>query len=192
MITASSGDGGYGAQYPATSPYVVAVGGTTLALNAGNSYKSETAWANGGSGCSAYEAKPVWQADYGCAKRTEVDVSADADPNSGAAIYDTYGYLGWVQVGGTSLSSPLIAAVYALSGNTTNGTAPYSNPAALHDVTSGSNGSCSPSYLCTAGVGYDGPTGLGTPNGLAAFGGAPPAPDFSLSVSPSSQGGVQG
>ena len=195
VITASAGDSGYGARYPAASPYVVAVGGTSLSLNADNSYKSETAWSGTGSGCSAYEAKPSSQAGYGCARRTIADVSADADPNSGAAVYDTYGYSGWVQVGGTSLASPLIAAVYALSGNTSNGAAPYANPTALHDVTSGSNGSCSPSYLCTAGVGYDGPTGLGSPNGLAAFGGGPPpppAPDFSVAVSPSSQTVTQG
>jgi subtilase family serine protease len=176
VITASAGDSGYGAGYPAASPYVVAVGGTSLSVNADNSYRSETAWSGTGSGCSAYEPKPSSQTGYGCAMRTIADVSADADPNSGAAVYDTYGYSGWVQVGGTSLASPLIAAVYALSGNTSNGAAPYANPTALHDVTNGSNGSCSPSYLCTAGVGYDGPTGLGSPNGLAAFGGAAPPP----------------
>ena len=195
ILTASTGDSGYGVEYPAASPKVVAVGGTTLNLNPDNSYKSETAWVDGGSGCSAYEVKPASQSGLGCGRRTVADVSADADPNTGAAIYDTFGYTGWVQVGGTSLSSPLIAAVFALSGNTSNGAAPYANPSALHDVTSGSNGSCGGSFLCTAGVGYDGPTGLGTPNGLAAFGGAaspPPAPDFSFGVSPSSQTVTQG
>ena len=190
MITASTGDAGYGVEYPAASPYVVAVGGTTLALNGDNTYAGETAWVDGGSGCSTYEPKPSVQTDSGCSKRAVADVSADADPNTGAAVYDSVPYSGqsgWFQVGGTSLASPLIAAVYALSGNTSNGLAPYGNPGALHDVTGGSNGTCSPSYLCTAGPGYDGPTGLGTPNGLAAFAGAPPAPDFSLSVSPSSQ-----
>ena len=195
VITASTGDSGYGVQYPASSPYVVAVGGTTLSLNADNSYKGETAWRDGGSGCSAYETKPAFQSGLGCARRTVADVSADADPNTGAAIYDTYGYGGWVAVGGTSLSAPLIAGVYALSGNTSNGAAPYANPGALHDVKSGSNGTCSPASLCTAGVGYDAPTGLGTPNGLAAFGGVappPPAPDFALAVSPASQTVTQG
>ena len=194
MITASSGDNGYGVEYPAASPNVVAVGGTTLSVNgsSGNySWGGETAWAGTGSGCSRYEPKPGVQNDPGCSKRTVVDVSADADPNSGAAVYATYGSTAWVQVGGTSLASPLIAAIYALSGNTSNGSAPYGNTGALHDVTSGSNGSCSPSYLCKAGVGYDGPTGLGTPNGLAAFNSsAPPPPppaDYTLAVSPSSQ-----
>jgi len=192
VITASTGDSGYGVEYPASSPDVVAVGGTTLNLNSDNTYASETAWVDGGSGCSAYEAKPSWQHDTGCTHRTVADVSADADPNTGAAVYDTYGYGGWLQVGGTSLSSPLVASVFALSGNTSNGSAPYSDPGGLNDVTSGSNGSCSPAYLCTAGPGYDGPTGLGTPNGLAAFGSAAVSPDFSLSASPSSRTVTQG
>jgi subtilase family serine protease len=194
VITFSSGDNGFGVEYPASSPYVVAVGGTTLSVNTngpGNySWGGETAWGGSGSGCSKYEPKPGLQKDSGCSKRTVVDVSADADPDSGAAVYATYGSTAWVQVGGTSLASPLIAAVYALSGNTSNGSAPYGNSGALHDVTSGSNGSCSPTYLCTAGTGYDGPTGLGTPNGLAAFNSSappPPTADYTLAVSPSSQ-----
>ena len=193
VITASTGDSGYGVEYPASSPYVVAVGGTTLNLNSDNTYASEAAWVDGGSGCSANEkAKPSWQHDSGCPTRMVADVSADADPNTGAAVYDTYGYSGWVQVGGTSLSSPLVASVYALSGNTTNGSAPYGDPGDLHDVTSGSNGSCSTAYFCTAGPGYDGPTGLGTPNGTTAFASTSATPDFSLSSSPSSRTVAQG
>jgi subtilase family serine protease len=174
-ITFSSGDGGYGVEYPAASQYVTAVGGTSLTLNANNTYKSETVWSGAGSGCSAYEPKSSWQKDTGCARRTVADVAADADPNTGAAIYDTVRYQGrsgWFQVGGTSLSSPLIAAVYALAGNATStndGSYSYSHTSALHDVTSGSNGSCGGSYLCTGKVGYDGPTGNGTPNGSSAF-----------------------
>ena len=198
-ITASTGDSGYGVQYPAASRYVTAVGGTSLNVNSDGSWKSETAWSGAGSGCSRYIGKPSWQTDTGCGRRTVADVSADADPNTGAAVYDSYAYqgeTGWFQVGGTSLSSPLIASTYALSGNAsslTAGSTPYSNTSLLHDVTGGSNGSCGGSYLCTATVGYDGPTGLGTPNGLAAFGGTsggspppPPQPDFSVGVSPSS------
>ena len=184
-ITASSGDAGYGVEYPAASKYVTAAGGTTLNLNADNSYKGESAWVDGGSGCSVYESKPSWQTDSGCSRRTVVDVAADADPNTGAAVYDSVpssGQSGWLQVGGTSLSSPLLAAVYALAGNTgsiNNGSALYANAgtSSLHDVTTGSNGSCSPAYLCTAGAGYDGPTGVGSPNGTGAFspsGGNPP------------------
>jgi len=180
-ITVSSGDNGYGVEYPAASQYVTAVGGTTLNLNADNTRSSETAWSGAGSGCSAYEAKPSWQHDSGCARRTVADVSADADPNTGAAVYDSTPYClignffcttGWYQVGGTSLASPLIAAVYALAGNaavTTYGSFPYSNTLWLYDVTSGSNGTCGGSYLCTAGLGYDGPSGLGTPIGTGGF-----------------------
>jgi hypothetical protein len=174
-ITFSSGDGGYGVEYPAASQYVTAVGGTTLNLNADNTYKSESVWSGAGSGCSAYEPKPTWQTDAGCGLRTVADVAADANPNTGAAVYDTVRYQGrsgWFQVGGTSLASPLVAAVYALAGNATStvdGQYPYLHTTSLHDVTSGSNGRCGGSYLCTGVVGYDGPTGNGTPNGTSAF-----------------------
>ena len=173
-ITFSSGDNGYGVEYPAASQYVTAVGGTTLILNANNTRNNETVWSGAGSGCSAYEPKPSWQNDTRCIRRTVADVAADADPNTGAAIYDsvTYqGQAGWFQVGGTSLASPIIASAYALAGNganTVDGSYPYSH-LYLFDVTSGGNGSCSGSYLCTGEVGYDGPTGNGTPNGTAAF-----------------------
>jgi subtilase family serine protease len=176
-ITFPAGDSGYGVYYPAASQYVTAVGGTTLTLNSNNTRASEAAWSGTGSGCSAYEPKPTWQKDAGCARRTVADVSADGDPNTGAAIYDSYGFegfKGWFEVGGTSLSSQLIGSIYALAGNgtaTTYGSYPYANdtPSTLYDVTKGSNGLCSPSYLCTAGKGYDGPTGLGTPIGTGAF-----------------------
>jgi subtilase family serine protease len=174
-ITASSGDSGYGVDYPAASPYVTAVGGTTLNLNPDNTRASETAWSGAGSGCSAYEPKPSWQADAGCAHRTVADVSAAADPATGAAVYDSNGYQGqkgWFRIGGTSLSAPLIAAVYALAGNgasTSYGSYPYSNATSLFDVRSGSNGNCGGSYLCTATTGYDGPTGVGSPAGSAGF-----------------------
>jgi len=174
-ITASAGDTGDSVSYPAASPYVTAVGGTTLTLTNTNTRANETVWSSTGSGCSAYEPKPSWQTDTGCTHRTVADVSADADPYTGASVYDTAGYSGqsgWFQVGGTSLSAPLIAAMYALAGNgtaTTSGSYPYSQTGSLFDVTSGTNGSCTPSYLCTAGPGYDGPTGLGTPNGTGAL-----------------------
>jgi hypothetical protein len=191
-ITASAGDSGYGVSWPASSQYVTAVGGTTL-TSAPTTTRgwTETVWKGTGSGCSKYEPKPSWQHDAGCARRTVADVAADADPNTGLGVYDTYdscgssslcdlllslglaqGADGWVQVGGTSLSSPLIASVYALAGNTGStvyGSYPYSHSASLHDVTSGSNGSCGGSYLCTAKPGYDGPTGLGTPGGTGGF-----------------------
>jgi subtilase family serine protease len=175
-ITASSGDGGYGVEWPAASPNVTAVGGTSLTASNGTRGWSETAWSGAGSGCSAYETEPAWQQNLGlagCTKRMVADVSAVADPNTGVAVYDTYGTSGWLVFGGTSVASPIIASVYALAGNSasvTSGSYPYSQPGSLNDVSSGSNGkSCAPSYLCTAGAGYDGPTGLGTPNGTGSF-----------------------
>ncbi|NEA51415.1 putative Ig domain-containing protein [Streptomyces sp. SID10815] len=177
-ITVSAGDSGYGAEYPATSQYVTAVGGTALTTSSGSRGWSESVWNTNstegtGSGCSAYDPKPSWQTDTGCAKRMEADVSAVADPATGVAVYDTYGGSGWAVYGGTSASAPIIAGVYALAG--TPGSAdypakyPYSHTGNLYDVTSGSNGSCSTSYFCKATTGYDGPTGWGTPNGTAAF-----------------------
>jgi subtilase family serine protease len=173
-ITVSSGDSGYGVEYPAASQYVTAVGGTTLNWN--GTTRTETAWSGAGSGCSAYEPKPGWQSGITtCANRAVADVSAVADPNTGVAVYDTVRYQGqsgWFKVGGTSVSSPIIAAVYALAGNASNvvaGSYPYSQTAALIDVTSGSNGSCGGSNLCAAGSGWDGPTGNGTPNGSGGF-----------------------
>jgi len=168
-ITVSSGDAGYGVEFPAASQYVTAVGGTSL-TKSGSAF-SERAWSGAGSGCSAYVAKPSWQTDSGCARRTVADVSAVADPNTGVAVYDSYRYqgaAGWMVFGGTSASAPIIAGAFALGGGTSP-SEPYGHTGSLHDVTSGSNGNCSVAYLCTAGTGFDGPTGLGTPNGVAAF-----------------------
>src|SRR5204863_6798444 len=143
---------------------------------------SETAWNGAGSGCSAQSPKPPWQHDPGCPRKTVAVVSAVADPATGVAVFLTFGGNGWAVFGGTSASAPSIASVYALAGTPAAGTTPASYPYAhtgnLFDVTSGSNGSCNPSYLCTAGTGFDGPTGLGTPNGVTAFtaGGSQPPP----------------
>ncbi|MFL5627708.1 MAG: peptidase S8 [Ktedonobacteraceae bacterium] len=176
VITASSGDNGYGVEYPAASQYVTSVGGTSLNRNSSTARGwSETTWSGAGSGCSAYDPKPSWQKDTGCSKRSVADVSAVADPNTGVSVYDSYSYQGrsgWLVFGGTSVASPIIASVYALAGNAstvTYGSYPYSHTSSLNDITSGSNGSCSGSYLCTAGSGYDGPTGNGTPNGTGGF-----------------------
>ena len=177
-ITASSGDGGYGVEFPASSHYVTAVGGTSLNTSTNSRGWSETAWNGAGSGCSTQNSALTGQATFstGCAKRAVADVSAVADPNTGVAVYDSLayqGYVGWLVFGGTSVSSPIIASVFALAGNaaSTTNNYPYTNDSAstLFDVTSGSNGSCSPSQLCTARTGWDGPTGLGTPNGVGAF-----------------------
>ncbi|MFI1762096.1 putative Ig domain-containing protein [Streptomyces sp. NPDC020800] len=177
-ITVSSGDSAYGAEYPATSQYVTAVGGTALTTSSGSRGWSESVWHTNstegtGSGCSAYDPKPSWQTDTGCSKRMEADVSAVADPATGVAVYDTYGGSGWAVYGGTSASAPIVAGVYALAGTPGSGDYPskypYQHTGNLYDVTSGNNGSCSPSYFCTAAAGYDGPTGWGTPNGTTAF-----------------------
>ncbi len=170
VLTFSAGDTGYGVGYPAASPNVISVGGTTLLMD-GNSYLQELTWAGTGSGCSAYEPKPTWQTDSTCTNRTDNDISADADPATGAAVYDSdyVGYSGWFQTGGTSLSSPIVAAIYALQGKldagATAGQQLYANSANLNDVVGGSNGTCTDSYLCNAMAGYDAPTGLGSPNG---------------------------
>ena len=181
-ITVSAGDEGYGAEYPAASKYVTAVGGTKLSASSTSRGWTESVWKTSstegtGSGCSAYDAKPSWQTDTGCTKRMIADVSAVADPATGVSVYDSYGSdgTGWNTYGGTSASAPIIASVYALAG--TPGSSdypsqyPYSDTSALNDVTSGNNGTCTTSYFCTARTGYDGPTGLGTPQGLGAFGG---------------------
>jgi subtilase family serine protease len=184
-ITVSSGDYGYGAEFPASSQYVTAVGGTSLTRNSSARGWAETAWSGSGSGCSAYVPKPSWQADTGCSKRTVADVSAVADPYTGVAVYDTYGDPGWLVFGGTSVASPLVAGVDALAGGRAKSpnsydSFPYFNYSAFFDVTSGSNGSCSVFYLCNATPGYDGPTGIGTPNGT----GAPIAPSPPVNTSP--------
>ncbi len=174
-ITASTGDNGYGVSYPASSPYVTAVGGTSLSRASSTRGWTESAWSGAGSGCSGYETKPSYQTNVatGCSRRAVADVSAVADPNTGVAVYQTYGGSGWAVYGGTSASAPIIAGVYALAGtpgaSDNPASYPYAHPGNLFDVTTGSNGSCSTTVWCHAGTGWDGPTGLGTPNGTAAF-----------------------
>ncbi len=189
-ITASAGDSGYGVEYPAASPYVVAVGGTTLSGSATAGW-SQTVWSGTGSGCSSYEPAPLWQSSMSkigstCSYRTVGDVAAVADPNTGVAVYDSFREPGWMVFGGTSVASPIVASIFALAGNTggfsfQNGASTaaksfYSNSSGsypLIPVTSGSNGSCGGTYLCDAGAslsnGYNGPTGMGTPYGTNGF-----------------------
>jgi len=175
-VTASTGDSGFaaGPQFPATSPHVTAVGGTHLVRSGTTRGWTETVWQGTGSGCSIFYTKPTWQTDTGCAKRMEADVSADADPSTGVAVYGptSAGGSAWFVFGGTSVAAPLVGGVYANNGGAVNyGSNPYANTGALNDVTVGSNGTCTsdPAYFCNAEVGYDGPTGLGTPNGVTAF-----------------------
>lgn len=171
-ITASSGDNGYGVGAPAAFNTLTAVGGTSLRHASNARGWSETVWSGAGSGCSAFISKPSWQHDASCSKRTVADTSAVADPNTGVSVYDTYQQSGWLVFGGTSVSSPMIASVFALAGNSSsiNTGYLYSHVAGnFFDVKKGSNGSCGGSYLCTGKKGYDGPTGLGTPNGTGGF-----------------------
>ncbi len=193
-VIASSGDSAYqgGTEYPASSPYVLSVGGTTLTVNTDGTYNNEAVWYDsstgtegGGSGCSQSEnaiaeqvAIPNWSS-IGCHSfKAVADISADADPNTGIIIYVTDLQYGgnFYAVGGTSFSSPLIAGVMALAGgvpvNTQVADVVYKNYGKSHsyfnDVVNGSNGNCSTS-ICRAGIGYDGPTGLGTPIGVSGF-----------------------
>ena len=184
-ITFSSGDGAYagGVQYPSASQYVTSVGGTMLTPAKTGRKWTETAWVTkpakgeqpsqgSGSGCSAYEPKPSWQTDPDCPMRMTADVSAVA---ADVLSYDTYqsGGGGWYFTYGTSVASPIIASVYALADNFSSVTVPasisYANRSSFYDITKGSEGKCSPSYFCKAGVGYDGPTGLGSPDGDGGF-----------------------
>jgi subtilase family serine protease len=176
-VTASSGDGGFGVEYPASSSFVVAVGGTSLTRSATARGWSESAWSGAGSGCSAFNTAIPSASTFntGCPRRAVADVSAVADPNTGVAVFDSIpfqGFSGWLVFGGTSVSSPIIASVYGLAGNAATIDAndfPYQHSTALFDVTTGSNGTCTPTQLCQARAGWDGPTGLGTPNGIGGF-----------------------
>ncbi|HYL26880.1 MAG TPA: S8 family serine peptidase [Candidatus Nitrosotalea sp.] len=169
-ITAATGDLGHNltAQWPAILPTVIGVGGTSLtAVNP----RQETAWSGAGSGCSKIYAKPAFQnMNTRCSMRAEADISADADPATGVAIYDSFHQGGWVVFGGTSVAAPMVAAAFALAA--TSSTDPveslYSRTSSFNDVTSGNNGFCG-APLCNAGQGWDGPTGLGSPKGIGAF-----------------------
>ncbi|MFC8709835.1 S8 family serine peptidase [Streptomyces sp. NPDC057197] len=191
-VVASSGDSGYqlDASYPASLGTVISVGATTLERSDGPRGWTETAWtpnsrgSAGGAGCSAHIAKPSWQHDTACPNRTVTDVSAVGSPYTGLAVYDSVPDPngpppGWLKVGGTSASAPLIAAMYTLAGHTDavrDASGLYAHRDRLNDVVGGgvsvphSGQECpASSYLCTALRGYDGPTGLGTPKGPEAF-----------------------
>lgn len=178
IITASAGDMGFGVNMPAAFNTVVAVGGTTLTQAAGTARGwAETTWVGTGSGCSTVVAKPTFQNDPNCPNNRVVgDVAFEADPNTGVAVYDSFQTQNmggpWLQFGGTSVGAPAIAATYALAGNanTVNAASSlYANAGMLNDVTTGNNGGNCGNNLCMAAVGYDGPTGNGTPNGVGAF-----------------------
>jgi hypothetical protein len=178
----ATGDYGYGngrllvgsVSYPSASRYVIAVGGTSLVRDNSPRGWTESAWDGATSGCSAYIGKPAWQHDQLCAKRTVADVSAVADPDTGLAVRDTFGYAGWLRVGGTSLATPIVSSLYAMGAG--NHRDPhdlrdlYRDRSAVFDAVGGSNGTnCSNTYLCTGVPGFDGPTGLGTPNASSRY-----------------------
>jgi hypothetical protein len=195
VITVSTGDCGYinsacprtqAANFPSTSPSVVAVGGTSL-TGSGSGWTS-TAWNDGGSGCSGSFGAQSWQTSVtsfpltGCgSRRADADVSAVGDPYTGLDVYDSTPAgsgdpTGWGVWGGTSASSPIVAAEFALAGGARGVGLPartlyahLGEGSALYDVTKGSNGSCGGASVCAARTGYDGPTGVGSPVGLSAF-----------------------
>ena len=184
VYLASSGDDGYaaGTAFPSQLGSVVAVGGTALSVDKGVKRGwTESVWTGAGAGCSS-ATKPSWQHDPSCTFRTDTDVSAAADPYAGgAAEYDSYGYPGWLVVGGTSESSPLNAGIYGLAGNAATQVAgkkfwmltAKKRRKDLWVISSGNDGSCGGSYLCTAGTHqyktYSGPAGWGTPRGIGAY-----------------------
>jgi hypothetical protein len=189
VYVAAAGDNGYnpaagiGPGWPASSANVVSVGGTTLTRTSANSRgwsekawgaNSPDGWVGTGSGCSAHQSRPSWQSAYAaitavCNRRFGADVSIVADPNTGVAVYVNGG---WQVFGGTSAATPMVAALYALAQNNTDRAAPYEHPDQFNDVTTGRNtpsktATCG--IACFAGAGWDGPTGLGTPNGIGGF-----------------------
>jgi subtilase family serine protease len=171
-VFASTGDSGFAVQTPAAFNSVVGVGGTSLSIDANSKRRTETAWSGAGSGCSGSNAKPAWQniSNSTCANRAVADISAVADPYTGVLVVFN-GATG--VVGGTSASCPIIASIYAIANSSSAATSAvyaaariWSSPKSFYDVTSGSNGSCPVASLCNAAVGWDGPTGLGSPNGM--------------------------
>ena len=177
-VTASTGDSGYGVSYPASSKWVTAVGGTTLTRSARTKRGwSERAWSGSGSGCSTANSAP-WQKESTtqCSGRAVADIAAVADPATGVAVYDSYVFQntsGWLTFGGTSASAPIIAAAFALAGNTADvkdGSYVWMHHnGGVNDIASGDSGSCDPAAWCTSRRGWDGPTGWGTPKGLVAL-----------------------
>jgi alpha-tubulin suppressor-like RCC1 family protein len=188
LVTVSAGDSGWdnhangnhSPNFPAGLPTVVAVGGTALYRASNARGWREQVWPGGGSGCTLFQAKPIWQTDTGCATRMEDDVAAVAACETPLSTF-SHGHRGWDVVCGTSASSPLVAGIEAhateYARSLPGADAFYQDPEAEFDVTAGSNGTCTPpeehAYYCHAGPGYDAPTGNGTPNGPLELSSAP-------------------
>lgn len=188
IVVAGTGDSGYFPEQPASFATVVAVGGTTLERANNARGWTERVWNDPdigatGSGCSDFVAKPGWQTDKGCPTRAAADVAAVGDPLTGLAVYDSLRFAknrpgGWLVIGGTSASTPIVAGIYGLAGNGKKLSSTFARSIyfaagshSLNPIIKGSNGSCPHvyKYICQAGVGYNGPTGWGTPNGVGAF-----------------------
>ena len=199
---AASGDSGYQgliqSQYPAALPNVTAAGGTSLIPASTSGIQdargfAEQAWSGSGSGCNLAVPKPAWQSDPGCSGRAYSDLSADGNAATGLDVYDSSNG-GWVLMGGTSASTPLIAAYYAITGASAATPAwVYQHSSLLNDPTGQSNGNCMPTmaYICAAGTGYDGPTGAGSISGAAVpgapgIGGPGPGGEYTQGVSATS------
>jgi hypothetical protein len=179
VASGDSGNTGGTPDYPSTSARVLGVGGTSLVKSTSNARGwTEGAWSGAGSSCSALIAKPSWQTQTVCAKRAAADLSAVADPSTGLAVFNA-GSGGWIVVGGTSAASPFVAGVFAAYGLGSNDSSfPYQHASQFFDVTTGKNGTCG-TALCNAGAGWDGPTGIGTPNGSVLGGTATCTPSCS-------------
>jgi subtilase family serine protease len=195
-------DAGAGPDYPGTSAHVIAVGGTRLVRDASPRGWSETAWSRGGSACSLTIAKPAYQTASPCPYKATTDIAAVGDPTTGLAAYNA-GNNGWMIIGGTSAAAPFVAAIFAATGNAAQSSGGFiaQSTSKLYDVTTGSNGTCSATdrLLCNAAVGWDGPTGYGTPNAAAlappvatAPGGDAPSDDSGTLSGSCSTGGGRG
>ncbi|HEX4419730.1 MAG TPA: S8 family serine peptidase, partial [Kofleriaceae bacterium] len=168
VASGDNGNTGSTPDFPSTASHVTGVGGTHLVKATGTTRGwTETVWGGAGSSCSKLIAKPTFQSGVptaACTKRAASDVSSVADPNTGLAVFNA-GSGGWIVVGGTSAASPFVAGVMARYGIAPQMPAyAYAHPCEFFDITSGSNGTCT-TALCKAGAGWDGPTGVGSPNG---------------------------
>jgi alpha-tubulin suppressor-like RCC1 family protein len=187
LVTVSAGDSGYDNQevhgsspgWPAVLPFVVSVGGTSLHKTKNARGWTDEVWSGSGGGCAVKEPKPIWQTDTGCSARMDNDVAAVGACATPVSVYNSGE--GWGNVCGTSVSSPLVAGIEAhassFSRSLPGADAFYQDPEATFDVSAGSNGACTPppqdAYFCSAQPGYDGPSGVGVPNGPLEIGSTP-------------------
>ena len=178
IFVASSGDNGSGTSFPAISPDVISVGGTSLSLNStGNLLKSESAWSGSGGGISKYFKAPLFQIFLGKTNRSNPDISLNADPNYGYSVIDSYKGSkdkSWIRLGGTSAGAPELSGLIAVAksmGVTLDSSSLYlaysKHPTAFNNITQGSNGICG--QLCNAKSGFDWVTGLGSPKTQEIF-----------------------